>query len=578
MTDPQPGVEAGPSTENLPSRPTTPHAATATADSTSTAAGEPLAGQATPAECTTAANPDPQHELETEPHPADANPLEPTTASTEATAPHQAAPHNGDPTNQDHEAATTAQDTATAGDEVEVDDDDTSTNPDDDTPTCRSKEGHGSQRVQNKACKYEWKQANRQQRQPRPPPQDQDGPGWGIVYRRTRDRERPAQAEPSQPRQPPKESKPVDWKDLLNRHTLPWGTYGSSRPSADTADASPGTDEPPTQQQQQQPPPTSHTPAAATDHMARGDDNTGDNNTPEEMPPSNANPHSSSSDLEVDRATPEASPAEDHTTSNTAPQSISPDPHSNPATQEATATGSATCTDNTAHTIPAATPDTMPPWEAQLIQEWVDAQTDDPIQYMEIPPDFPIPPNTQGDMQPLTHGRWRIEVVPSPDAPAHAPPARGRLPRSVRQGAEGTANTAPPFTTGLVGIFSQMTTEHWLLDIQQAPPPEQHEPGTMLLTAGDKLLFERVDGEWIIRVEHLNPDAPEEVRRLRESNTPTPSPTKPSTAKDNRGRSILPSIPEHDDPPAQSNSGASSSHEVTQSYYPANHTPRRPGP
>eukprot|EP00439_Symbiodinium_sp_Y106_P035667 s682_g4.t1 len=166
---------------------------------------------------------------------------------------------------------------------------------------------------------------------------------------------------------------------------------------------------------------------------------------------------------------------------------------------EATATGSATCTDNTAHTIPAATPDTMPPWEAQLIQEWVDAQTDDPIQYMEIPPDFPIPPNTQGDMQPLTHGRWRIEVVPSPDAPAHAPPARGRLPRIVRQGAEGTANTAPPFTTGLVGIFSQMTTEHWLLDIQQAPPPEQHEPGTMLLTAGDKLLFERVDGEWIIR-------------------------------------------------------------------------------
>ena len=166
--------------------------------------------------------------------------------------------------------------------------------------------------------------------------------------------------------------------------------------------------------------------------MVRGDENTGDNNTPEEMPPSNANPHSSSSDLEVDRATPEASPAEDHTTSNTAPQSTSPDPHSNPATQEATATGRATCTDNTAHTIPAATPDTMPPWEAQLIQEWVDAQTDDPIQYMEIPPDFPIPPNTQG------HGRWRIEVVPSPDA----------------------ANTAPPFTTGLVGIFSPLASGH----------------------------------------------------------------------------------------------------------------------
>ena len=98
-------------------------------------------------------------------------------------------------------------------------------------------------------------------------------------------------------------------------------------------------------------------------------------------------------------------------------------------------------------------------------------------------------------MQPLSHGCWRIEIVPSPDAPADAPPVRGRLPRIVRQGAEGTANTAPPLTTGLVGIFSQMTTEHWLLVIQHAPPPDQHVPGTMLLTAGDKLLFERVDGD-----------------------------------------------------------------------------------
>ena len=118
----------------------------------------------------------------------------------------------------------------------------------------------------------------------------------------------------------------------------------------------------------------------------------------------------------------------------------------------------------------------MPPWEAQLIQEWVDAQTDDPIQYMEIPPDFPIPPDTQGDMQPLSHGCWRIEIVPSPDAPADAPPVRGRLPRIVRQGAEGTANTAPPLTTGLVGIFSQMTTEHWLLVIQHAPPQTNTHP------------------------------------------------------------------------------------------------------
>ncbi|CAE7223678.1 unnamed protein product [Symbiodinium sp. CCMP2592] len=35
--------------------------------------------------------------------------------------------------------------------------------------------GHGSQRVQNKACKYEWKQANRQHPQARPAPQGQQG-------------------------------------------------------------------------------------------------------------------------------------------------------------------------------------------------------------------------------------------------------------------------------------------------------------------------------------------------------------------------------------------------------------------
>ena len=113
-----------------------------------------------------------------------------------------------------------------------------------------------------------------------------------------------------------------------------------------------------------------------------------------------------------------------------------------------------------------------------------------------------------------------------------------------------------------------MTTEHWLLVIRQAPPPSQHAPGTMLLTAGDKLLFERVDGEWIIRVEHLNPDAPEAVRRLRAASKPTKPPATPNTARGNRWSSTLPSIPEYDDPPAQSSTGASSSHPGPHSYYP----------
>ena len=53
---------------------------------------------------------------------------------------------------------------------------------------------------------------------------------------------------------------------------------------------------------------------------------------------------------------------------------------------------------------------------------------------------------------------------------------------------------------------TQMTSAQWLLIIQSAPTPAEHQPETMLLTAGDRLLFELVDDEWILRIEHLNPE------------------------------------------------------------------------
>ena len=105
-----------------------------------------------------------------------------------------------------------------ADDEDDVDDD-----SQEDEQTCRSSEGHGSQRVLNKACKYEWKQANRRQPQQRPAPQEQQGPGWGILYRQAQEQQPHApQPPPTQPQSQP--TTQTNWADLLNRHTLPWGT------------------------------------------------------------------------------------------------------------------------------------------------------------------------------------------------------------------------------------------------------------------------------------------------------------------------------------------------------------------
>ena len=52
------------------------------------------------------------------------------------------------------------------------------------TSTDDSTRDHGSQRVENKAMKYVYKQHNKWGNpQQRPPPQPQEGPGWGLLYK-----------------------------------------------------------------------------------------------------------------------------------------------------------------------------------------------------------------------------------------------------------------------------------------------------------------------------------------------------------------------------------------------------------
>ena len=118
--------------------------------------------------------------------------------------------------------------------------------------------------------------------------------------------------------------------------------------------------------------------------------------------------------------------------SSTTPPDTASCSHTAPAAQDTVPAADTTArTDDTTHPTLPGTPDEMPPWEAQLIQDWVDAQTDDPTRDMEIPPDFPIPPNTQGDMQPLTHGCWMRRRVPTRH-PGDCPELCARVQRGQR--------------------------------------------------------------------------------------------------------------------------------------------------
>ena len=120
--------------------------------------------------------------------------------------------------------------------------------------------GHGSQRVQNKAGKYTYKQHNKWGNpQRRPPPQQQQGPGWGVLYtpqprQPTMGRPTPSQPQaggPSNSDTPPTGDKAHNeakekFKRLLNLHLLPRDSPppDSTKPTPIASEEGDGTPDP----------------------------------------------------------------------------------------------------------------------------------------------------------------------------------------------------------------------------------------------------------------------------------------------------------------------------------------------
>ena len=67
-----------------------------------------------------------------------------------------------------------------------------------------------------------------------------------------------------------------------------------------------------------------------------------------------------------------------------------------------------------------------------------------------------------------------------------------------------------------------MTENHWLFVVETAPQPEAYEAQSMLLSTGDILLFESIDGQWNIRIENLHPACLPARQRLRQKRRERP--------------------------------------------------------
>ncbi|CAE7762655.1 unnamed protein product [Symbiodinium sp. CCMP2592] len=214
----------------------------------------------------------------------------------------------------------------------------------------------------------------------------------------------------------------------------------------------------------------------------------------------------------------------------------------------------------------ATTDNTIPPWEAQLQDEWADAQP--PLFMGDIPPDLPIQSHTHANIVAGPHGAWIVSISNNMGEQPSTQTLASGLPRVVREGQEGTAVTAPPLTAGIVATFTAISDTRWVLEVTEAPTAGNHMPGTMLLAVGDRLLFEEVDNEWVIRVEALSAHPPADIRRLRQ----------PAPGQRTAGGKTTPTLPPQ--PPMQTiteqttddtqttDTGASSSHEAPHSYYP----------
>ena len=291
--------------------------------------------------------------------------------------------------------------------------------------------GHGSQRVQNKAGKYTYKQHNKWGNPQQRPPQLQDGPGWGILF---------------QPRPRPP-------------------TTGSATPSQQPAGDT-GTDPP--HQQPAQPmgdkayneakakfaailnlhllPRDSRQPPAPTD---------GDNNPPSDPTAASSHQHPGGTTSMQHAADPDATP---HPSTPAASRDICADTPDN----------------DIAETFSAEERAMQAEWAAS--QDGCFAMEDD-----DIPPHVPLSANSHADMTQLAHGCWQVSV--EADTGVYIQRVAG-LPRAVLLNDAGPVLTAPPLPIGTVAVFSPLTADYWLLTVEQVPLISRYEGGAMLLAPG----------------------------------------------------------------------------------------------
>ena len=161
------------------------------------------------------------------------------------------------------------------------------------------------------------------------------------------------------------------------------------------------------------------------------------------------------------------------------------------------------------------------------------------------PPRVPISAYAEAEVAPLGEGRWRISVGLDR---GNKPRQPGSLPTTVIEGDGGPVDEAPAIAIGTEGVLEFLTEDLWTLDIEATATTIIHEGDTMLLVPGDRLLLERENGEWHIRVELLSPDAPAAVGKLRQRRRNLVAAERRARKQkaSSKGGNVPPTIPEHD--------------------------------
>ncbi|OLQ09583.1 Sodium channel protein type 5 subunit alpha [Symbiodinium microadriaticum] len=151
--------------------------------------------------------------------------------------------------------------------------------------------------------------------------------------------------------------------------------------------------------------------------------------------------------------------------------------------------------------------------ERAIQEEWAAHQKG--TFWSDIPPSVPLSPNSHADLTQLTHGCWRLEV--RPDQGVSIRKISG-IPRTVIEGDEGDTLSSPPFPIGLEATFAPMTPHHWVLTVVATPALSNYEAASMLLSVGDKILFERDPATltWRLRIETQSKDCHPTITRMRQ--------------------------------------------------------------